>query len=359
MDSDLKIIQECGFNSFEEVVKRINELINVMRTGRTKAEQNLQRFNNQAKEYLKAGQKDKAKKELAKKKKKDERIKAFDTQFKVILEKLNEVKNSNQMLQVLNATKYCNNVLLSELKESENEGETETKEYQDLMENDKEIRKYLEIMVKSIKKPEKVKPKIPQTIPTNYNNLDFNNNNINISNKDLILIQKCGFNTFGDAIRRINDLVNIMRLGRIKIEQNLEKFVNQAKDYLRGGQKDAAKKELAKKKQKEEKIKTFDTQYNTIIEKIKEIKGCTQIVQVLNEMKNSNNDLIEELKESENEETKEFQDLMENDKEINKYLEIINSFNNNYNQGEGFGISNNNNDFDNYNQFNNFPSDSI
>ena len=85
MESDLKLIQECGFNSFEDVVKRINELVNIMRIGRAKAEKNLQRFSNQAKEFLKLGQKDKAKKELTKKKKREEKIKSFDTQFNIIL----------------------------------------------------------------------------------------------------------------------------------------------------------------------------------------------------------------------------------------------------------------------------------
>ena len=117
-ESDLKLIQECGFNSFEDVAKRINEMVDIMRVGKVKAEKNLDRFSNQAKDFLKTGQKDKAKKELAKKKKKEERIKTFDTQFKVILEKLKEVKNSTQMVQVLNASKFCNSSLLAELKES-------------------------------------------------------------------------------------------------------------------------------------------------------------------------------------------------------------------------------------------------
>ena len=73
MESDLKLINECGFDSFEDVIKRINELVNIMRAGRSKAEINLQRFNNQAKEFLKLGQKDKAKKELAKNKRNNEK----------------------------------------------------------------------------------------------------------------------------------------------------------------------------------------------------------------------------------------------------------------------------------------------
>jgi len=79
MESDLKLIQECVFNSFEEVAKRINEFIDTMRVGQAKAEKNLDRFSNQAKDFLKSGQKDKAKKELLKKKKKEEKIKTYDT----------------------------------------------------------------------------------------------------------------------------------------------------------------------------------------------------------------------------------------------------------------------------------------
>ena len=37
MESDLKLIQECGFNSFDEIINRINELMNIMRIGREKA----------------------------------------------------------------------------------------------------------------------------------------------------------------------------------------------------------------------------------------------------------------------------------------------------------------------------------
>ena len=46
------------------------------------------------------------------KKKKGGKLKTFDTQFNVILEKIKEVKNSNQIVQVLNASKYCNSLLL-------------------------------------------------------------------------------------------------------------------------------------------------------------------------------------------------------------------------------------------------------
>ena len=235
MESDLKLIQECGFNSFEEVVKRINELVNIMRVGRAKAQKNLERFNTQAKEYLKLGQKDKAKRELAKKKKRDEKIKSFDTQFSVILEKIKEVKNSTQMVQVLNATKYCNNLLLMELSEKETgEPTDQLKEYQDLLENDKEIKKYLETILES-KKPEKTKPSIPQA--NQFNNNIIINQDINISNSDLILFQKCGFNSFGDITNKINELLGTMRTGRNKANINLEKYVNQGKKYLRDGQK--------------------------------------------------------------------------------------------------------------------------
>ena len=64
------------------------------------------------------------------KKKKGEKLKTFDTQFNVILEKIKEVKNSNQIVQVLNASKYCNSLLLMELSEDEaGEYTEENKEY--------------------------------------------------------------------------------------------------------------------------------------------------------------------------------------------------------------------------------------
>ena len=358
MESDLKLIQECGFNSFEDVVKRINELVNIMRIGRAKAEKNLQRFSNQAKEFLKLGQKDKAKKELTKKKKREEKIKSFDTQFNIILEKIKEVKNSTQMVQVLNATKYCNNLLLAELSEKETGEPTEgMKEYQDLLENDKEITKYLETIVKS-KRPEKVKPSIPQPNQFNNNNNNINiNQNINISNNDLALIQKCGFNSFGEVITKINGLLNSMTIGRNLAEKDIENNVNQAKNLLREGKKDEAKNELRKKKVKEERIKSIDTMFISINEKMSQIKSSKQIIEILNDVKNCNNLIIEGLSQNEGDgeigNTKEYQSLLENNKEISKYLDIINSSGNNSQQQ---GINNNNN-VNPYNDIT-FPSDS-
>ena len=369
MESDLKLIQECGFNSFEEVVKRINELVNIMRVGRAKAEKNLQRFNNQAKEYLKSGQKDKAKKELAKKKKKEERVKSFDTQFNVILEKLKEVTNSTKMLQVLNATKYCNNVLLAELSESEKEeGAGESKEYQDLVENNNEITKYIDIIVKATKKPEKIKPNIPQNYQYNNDIPQFNEPDLNFDNNqnqtqsdpnlEMNILKQCGFNTLTDAKMKIKHFTDVMAIGKAKVVKNIEGHYNQAKEYLKSGQKDEAKKELVIKKQKEEKIKTFDTQFNTVLSKLSEVKNSNQMLQVLNAIKYCNNLLLAELDKNEiGEETKEYQYMTQNDQEISKYIQIISSFNNMPNQNYpdiNYQEQGNNNFGEDYT----FPSDS-
>lgn len=362
MESDLKLIQECGFNSFEDVVKRIKEIVDIMRVGRAKAEKNLIRFNNQAKEFLKSGQKDKAKKELAKKKKKEERIKMFDTQFNVILEKLLEVKNTTKMLQVLNATKYCNSVLLAELKENEVEEETtETKEYQDLLENDKEVTKYIEIILKATKKPEKIKQNIPEAQQLEFPDLDFDNDQNQIEhdpNAELQLIKQCGFNSLGDALKRIIYFIEVMKYGNKRLEKNLERYVNQAKEYLKSGQKDEAKKELTIKKQKEEKIKTLNNKLSQIAGKLKEVKNSNHILIVLNVTKFCNNLLMDDLSKNEmGEETKEYLDLNANSNEINKYIQIINSFisesNQNYPGNNNQGPENNNIDDIT------FPSDSI
>lgn len=355
-ESDLELIKECGFNSFDDVVKRINELINIMRVGRVKAEKNLERFNNQAKVYLKDGQRDKAKKELAKKKKKEEKIKTFDTQFNVILGKVKEVKNITQMQQVLNATKYCNNLLLAELSQEETgEPVEEVKEYQDLLEIDKEISKYIETTIAYKKK--NAKPKPVNTFPED-NDMDINPNQINFpssnepyntSPSDLELIKECGFNSFTDVVKKINEFVNIMRAGRVKAEKNLDRFQIQAKNYLKDGQKDLAKKELLKKKKKEEKIKSFDTQFNVILQKLNEVKNSIQMQQVLSATKYCNNLLSAELSQEETgEQLKEYQDLLENDKEISNYLQIIIKSNK--------GVNNFNND---NNQFSNYPSDNM
>ena len=56
------------------------------------------------------------------------------------------------MQQVLNATKYCNKLLLAELSQEQTGEPTEgVKEYQDLIENDKEITKYTKIIAKNNK----------------------------------------------------------------------------------------------------------------------------------------------------------------------------------------------------------------
>ena len=198
-----KLIQECGFNSFEEVVKRVNELVDVMRVGRARAEKYLDRFNNEAKQFLKDGQKDKAKRVLTKKKKHAERVKTIDSQLDIILGKLREVKNSTQMLQVMKAIKYCNNLLLSELNEKDyKENNAENNENQDLIDNDKEICKYLDILAKNTTKKTKPAPStvsmpvpVPSPVPesTHVDKLDDkiqfpqpedNENNFPMDNND-------------------------------------------------------------------------------------------------------------------------------------------------------------------------------
>ena len=362
-ESDLKLIQECGFNSFEDVAKRINEMVDIMRVGKVKAEKNLDRFSNQAKDFLKTGQKDKAKKELAKKKKKEERIKTFDTQFKVILEKLKEVKNSTQMVQVLNASKFCNSSLLAELKESEGDNETiESKEYKDLLANNEEIVKYLEIILKSKKKPEKIIQNIPQNNNDNYSpnfpDLDFNNNQFQYSpNTERQIIEQCGFNSLGEALNRIYGFINNMKDGKEKVIQNLEKYTVQAKEYLKTGQKNEAKNELKIKKLKEEKIKDLDSQLTILLAKLPEVKNISSMLQILNAAKNCNIVLLSELNEKEmGQVTKEYQDVISNSKEIDKYIQIINSFNKNTGNQNNIGYNNQRQGNTNSNDYT-FPSD--
>ena len=369
MDPDLKLIQECGFNSFEEVEKRINIIVNIMRVCREKVEKNLQRFDDKAKELVKKGLIDKAKRELMMKKRKEERIKAFNSYFNVILEKVEEVSNSNEMLKVLNATKYCINVLLEELQEIKAE---ETKEYQDLVESGKDIIKYLKVIIKA-KKPEKDNDNDQEL---DFPDLDFNNLSqfLNLD-EELQLIKQCGFNSLKDALNKIIYFLEKIKLGKIKVEKNLERYTNKAKEHLRVGQKDDAKKELTIKKQKEGGIKILDNYFNEIIEKIKEVKNTNHMLQILNATKFCNNIILSELDKNEiGEETKEYFDLVENDKEINKYIQTINSFYNNMenqnNQGDinpgeesnnnpGQESNNNPGQESNNNDDNMFPSDSI
>ena len=77
---------------------------------------------------------------------------------------MKEVKNSSQMVQVLKATKYCNNLLLSELGQKDLLKENnEENENQDLIDNDKEITKYLEMLANHrTKKAKLVQPPVEQ-----------------------------------------------------------------------------------------------------------------------------------------------------------------------------------------------------
>ena len=348
MESDLNLIQECGFDSFEEIVDRINELVDIMRVGRTKAEKNLERFNEEAKNFLRKGDKDNAKKVLAVKKKKFEKLKTFDNQLNAILEKMKGVKNSNQMVQVLNATKYCNGLLLMELSEDETgESTEENKEYQDLLENDIEITEYLDTIIKA-KKSGKNKSNINQINQINNdNNINIEQDDDDISDGEAPPPQLCELNQFEEDIKKINGFVDNIRLGRNLAEKSLEKHIEIAKNFLRKSQKDECKKELKKKKIKEEKIKNTDNLLISINGKISQIKSNKQIIEILNDVKSCNKLIMDGLsqneEDSEIEGTKEFQGLIENEIEINKYLKRFNSSGNNIQQQQ-----NNNKNFNPY-----------
>ena len=147
-----------------------------------------------------------------------------------------------------------------------------------------------------------------------------------------------------------------MIMGRNVIEKDIENHVNQAKNFLREGQKDEAKNELRKKKIKEDRIKNIDTMFVSINEKMSQLKSFKQILEILNDAKACNNLVLEGLSQNEEgeeiENSKEYQSLVENAKEINKYLDIINSSGNN-SQPQGI----NNNNLNPYNDIK-FPSDS-
>ena len=129
-------------------------------------------------------------------------------------------------------------------------------------------------------------------------------------------------------MRRIIYFIEVMEYGNKRLEKNLERYVNQAKEYLKAGQKDEAKKELTIKKQKEEKIKTLNSQLSQIAGKLKEVKNSNHMLIVLNATQFCNNIIMAELDNNEiGEETKEYLDLSANYNEMNKYIQTINSFN--------------------------------
>ena len=53
MEQDLELAQRCGFNTFDDIVVRIQEIVNILKTGQEKAEKCVEFYQELAKEYLK------------------------------------------------------------------------------------------------------------------------------------------------------------------------------------------------------------------------------------------------------------------------------------------------------------------
>ena len=149
MEPDLELAQRCGFNTFDDIVVRIQEIVNILKTGKEKAEKCLDIYQELAKEYLKLKQKDKAKRLLATKKLRKEKINSLELRFILVLNKIEVAENVNEMLEIFNDINYCVIELLIALDKNETGEETdEMKEYQDIIKVEKEITNYLEMIKK-------------------------------------------------------------------------------------------------------------------------------------------------------------------------------------------------------------------
>ena len=147
-----EILKKCGFDNFEEIKKKIGDLINIIQEGRLLTKKSFERFQIQAKIFLKKNQKDEAIKEHKKELEKEEIIKNFDIKLYSISKKVDKIANFEQALDVLNEAKNCIDILLTELDKKEIGEEVEKlKEYQDLVINDKIISDYINIITSSKK----------------------------------------------------------------------------------------------------------------------------------------------------------------------------------------------------------------
>ena len=310
-DPDLILANQCGFQTFDDIVKRMNEIVEIMKTGRNKVESNLEIYKILAKEYLELKEKNKAKSQLLFKKKLEYKIKIYDEQFKDILEKVEVAETIYEMIDILSTIKSVNNELIKDLDKNETGEETENvKEFQDLMEIDKEINNYIDIITKFNKESEQEKSNIPP--------------------KELNLLKKCGFNNFDEAIKKINELMNVMQAGRLIVKKSFQRFVFEAKRFIKKGEMEAARNQLKLEIKEEEIITKYDLKYLSALRKLEELENTEELLKILTEAKECNKILLEELNDKEIQKAtmklKEYQDLIENEIKIDNYIDIINSF---------------------------------
>ena len=197
MDPELELAQKCGFKNFDEIYDRIQAMVAILKEGKTKTEKSLEIYQALAKEYLKLGEKGKAKDQLIKKKNHLLRLNNLEPYFNLILNKNEVTENIEQMSELLDSIKYVCNVLLYELDTKITGIETnENKEYQELVKIDREVMNYLEIMAGFVKESEIKKLNMPKDI---YD-----------------LLQKCGFDSIEDAQDKISELSSTMQDARVK-----------------------------------------------------------------------------------------------------------------------------------------------
>ena len=308
MDPELELAQKCGFKNFDEIYDRIQAMVAISKEGKTKTEKSLEIYQALAKEYLKLGEKGKAKDQLIKKKNHLLRLNNLEPYFNLILNKNEVTENIEQMSELLDSIKYVCNVLLYELDTKITGIETnENKEYQELVKIDREVMNYLEIMAGFVKESEIKK--------------------LNIQKDIYDLLEKCGFDSIEDARDKISELTSTMQVARVKIKKNMERFQIQAKKFLVKGQNEDAKNELKKEMEKELIIQKYDTQICAFSKIFDMSEKVIQFLEAFDVLKACNDILLAELEEGEGvAQSKEYQELKNIDKLITNYIDILNSF---------------------------------
>ena len=310
-DPDLVLANQCGFETFDDIVTRMNEIVKILQAAKSKVEKNLEMYTILAKEYIKLGEKEKARKQISIKKKKEDNIKIYEVRFVEIEDKVSVAETIYEMVYVLNSIKWCVDALKEDLDKNETGEETDQlKEYQDLILVDNEMNRYLDIITKFNKEQENP-PK-------------------NISPKDLLLLQNCGFEDLDQAEKKIIEILETMQAARLIVKKSFERFVFQAKRFIKQNQMDSAVEQLKAEIKKDEKIRNYDVKHFGIVKEIKTLENADQLLQIFNEAKSCISILMEELNDQEIKKStmklEEYKNLVKKEKSVDDYIDIINNF---------------------------------
>lgn len=132
---------------------------------------------------------------------------------------------------------------------------------------------------------------------------------------------------------KINESMDIMQAARLKVKLSFDRFIFRAKKFIKEGKMEEARNELKEEIKKTELIKEYDMKMYGLLNKLKALENGEQLINILDIAKSCISALLNELNDEKiiksTVKLKEYKDLIENEKEINKYIDIINSIKNN------------------------------